>query len=76
MARRCGVWVVAGALALGSVSASWADEAALRESVAEGTTTRVLVTLKADGLFRAGPPPGVRDKEKEKAKTAEPVKPQ
>src|SRR5262245_44970335 len=34
----------------------------LRESPQTGETTRVLVTLKAEGLYRPGPPPGAATK--------------
>jgi hypothetical protein len=51
-------WLLCGILALGVAPARGATPVSLRESLAEGASTRVRIDLKAEGLFRPGLPPG------------------
>src|SRR3954447_1024364 len=71
--RTSGAGLAALVVGVGVAALAGADgpPAVLRESAKVGETTRVLVTLKAEGLYRPGPPPGAAPA----ATKAEPVKP-
>jgi hypothetical protein len=50
-------------LAPGRAGVAGVEKATLREAAEVGTSTQVLVTLKADGFYQPAPPPGPEPKE-------------